>query len=102
MRSRPPLDEAAVLEAVDDPRDVGVVAAERAGEVAHGAGVLRVERAQGHDLRRREPYVGGDRGHAALAVAVEEPPHQAPGLVNGGSGLPGWRRRAHDGQVYFS
>src|ERR1700761_7619707 len=44
------LDEAAVLEAVDDPRDVRVVAVQRLGEIAHRHGPAGLEDAERADL----------------------------------------------------
>src|SRR5919198_4363132 len=49
---RAPLDEAAVLEAVDDPGDVRVVAAQRHGQLAHRLGVRPGVGAPGPYLRR--------------------------------------------------
>jgi hypothetical protein len=49
---RPSLDEAAVLQAVDDAGDVGVVAPEDAGELAHRDRLVRLERLERAELRR--------------------------------------------------
>ena len=76
------LDEAAVLEAVDDARDVRVVAVQRARELAHRAGLRGVQMAQRHDLRRRQFELGCDREEAA-PVGPEQLRHQAPGLRRG-------------------
>ena len=89
---RAALDEAAVLEAVDDPGDVRVVAAQREGELAHRLGLVGVELAQRHDLRRRELELRRD-GHEAPLGEVYELEHQRPRLS--GRRAPACRARAH-------
>ena len=77
------LDEPAVLETVDDTGDVRVVAAQRAGQLAHGDGVLGSQHTQGHRLRRRELELGDRRREPRLAVAVHELAHEVPRLRGG-------------------
>jgi citrate synthase len=89
VRRAAALDEAAVLEAVDDARDVRVVAVQGVGELAHRDRPVGIEDAEGADLRRRELELGRD-GEEAAARGVEQLVHERPGLA--GRGGPAARR----------
>src|SRR4029453_17716621 len=72
-------DQSALLETVDDARDVRVVAEERVRQIAHlpGAGA---QHAEGDHLLRGELELLPHRDQALL-VGDHHPVHQAPGLA---------------------
>ena len=80
VRGAPALDEAAILEAVDDPRDVRVVAVQRLGEIAHRHGPSGLEtpsaRTWGGESSNSEAMARN-----APAGGVEQLVHQRPGLT---------------------
>ena len=89
VRRAAALDQAAVLEAVDDPGDVRVVAVQRLGEVAHRHRPVGVEHAERAHLRRRELELGRDRRGSAGArrgtARASAPRPRWPGWAGGAS-----------------
>src|SRR5439155_3431791 len=81
---RPPLDEPARLEAVDDAGDVRVVAGKRLGELAHRQRVLGIERLERPELGGREVELRGD-GQKARALRGEKLGDERPSLAGGRS-----------------
>ena len=69
-----------VRQAVDDARDVRVVAVQRVGELAHRDRPVGVEDAERADLWGREVELGRD-GEEAATGGVEQLVHERPGLA---------------------
>ena len=72
--------QALLFEAVDDAGDVGVVAVQEGGDLAHRPRL--VEHAQGAEGGRPQAELAGDREERRR---VDEAGEQAPGLAGGGS-----------------
>ena len=68
-----PPDEAARLEAVDDPGDVGGVAVERVCERAHGQRLVGVEPAEGVGLDVGQVELGEVRAVRSCVLRLREP-----------------------------
>ena len=88
-----PLDQTALLEPVDKPRDIGSVARQDLGEIPHGARALPRE----HMQRVRLLFGQVERRRCAfemVALRLEELDHQSPGL------RPGRVRAASVGRTF--
>src|SRR4051812_44847319 len=80
MSGRSPLDEAALLEPVGDAGDVGAVAVEHPGQLAHRRWL--VQSLKGEPLRRPEIELG-ERRDESTAVRAEHLTHESPCLYAG-------------------